>query len=272
MEVSAFIELFIRELEINSDLRVYYRLLDKGNRFLWRKAYLEQRLEYIYKHLGIASGKIWDVGCGYATTAIFLTLNGYQVLGNTLEFYYDKIGSRLDYWSKFGNLNGLRIEYSNVFDMPLLAQEYDAIVAQDTLHHLEPVQEAVNILGVSLKQDGRLIVTEENGHNVFIVLRNFSKRGFKRVTEYYDERLQKAILFGNENARSIHTWQKILKNNGLTLAENDLEYIRLLPPFCFTGENYRHITVKEKKLGNNLPLVQELLFFGINFTAFNNTP
>jgi SAM-dependent methyltransferase len=267
MGVEEFLELFIKELEINRDLRGYYRLLDSKNRLLWRKAYLEQRLEYVYSHMVVPSANIWDVGCGYATTAIFLALNGYRVFGNTLEFYYDKIGSRLDYWSQFGNLNGLRIEYANLFDMPIAMQQYDAIIAQDTLHHLEPVQGAMNIFHTSLKPGGRLIVTEENGNNVFISLKNFSIRGFNRVTNYFDERLQKNILFGNENARSMQAWNEILNLGGFTMVEKDMEYIRIFPPCCFTPEHYIEMIEKERKTGKNLKLLREMLFFGINFTA-----
>jgi SAM-dependent methyltransferase len=269
MEIAAFIDLFIRELEKNPDLHTYYRLLDNKSRFLWRKAYIEQRLEYINSHLGITSGEIWDAGCGYATTSIFLALNGYKVLGNTLEFYYDKIANRLDYWSKYGNLANLKIEYANLYDMPVLSRQFDAIIAQDTLHHLEPIKEAIDIFRSSLKKGGRLIVTEENGHNVFINLKNFYKRGFKRVTSFYDERLQKTILFGNENARSMKAWCKILNDSGLTISENDKEYIRFYPPIYYTIENYRHLAGKEKQTFKNLPLVHELLFFGINLTAVN---
>lgn len=269
MGIEEFLALFIKELEINQDLRGYYRLLENKNRFLWRKAYLGQRLEYVNNHLGIDTGTIWDVGCGYGTTSIFLALNGYRVFGNTLEFYYEKLNSRLTYWSKFGNLNNLRIEYVNLYDMPVVRQHYDVIVAQDTLHHLEPIQEAMDIFKASLKNNGRLIVTEENGYNIFIMLKNFSKRGFKRVTMYYDEHLQKTILFGNENARSLQLWCSILKDHGYSVPEKDMEYIRFYPPFCFTEKNYDRVTEKDRKPGKNHSLIHELLFFGINFTAIN---
>ena len=156
MSVEEFLELFIKELEVNTDLREYYRLINNKGRFLWRKAYLEQRLNYVHRHLAPPSGTIWDVGCGYATTAIFLTLNGYKVEGNTLEFYYDKIQNRLDYWSRFGNLDNLTVEYANLFDMPVKENFYDAIIAQDTLHHLEPIRDALQIFSKSLKPAGRI--------------------------------------------------------------------------------------------------------------------
>jgi SAM-dependent methyltransferase len=270
MDIPTFLEFFVRELEKNPELHAYYRLLERNGKFHWRKAYLEQRLEYVNNHLGITSGRIWDVGCGYATTSIFLALNGYDILGNTLEFYYDKIARRLDYWSQFGKLDNLKIEYANVFDMPVAPGQFDVIIAQDTLHHLEPVQEAMDRFRNALKHGGRLVVTEENGNCVFIFLKNFSKRGFKRVTDYYDERLGKNIRFGNENARSLHTWRKILERSGLRLMEQESERVRLLPPWCFNQENYRQQILWEKKAGKVIPGLQEILFFGINFTAVND--
>jgi SAM-dependent methyltransferase len=269
MSVAEFLELFIKELEINSNLREYYRLLNNKSRFLWRKAYLEQRLRYVHAHLPPAPGNIWDVGCGYATTAIFLALNGYQVQGNTLEFYFDTIQSRLDYWSKFGDLSRLKIMYANLFDMEIRSREFDVIIAQDTLHHLEPIDQSFKIFGKSLKPGGRLVVTEENGQSLFIRLKNFSKRGFKKTNEFYDEHLKKNILFGNENARSMQEWERLLNEHGFELPSEEIEYIRIYPPFSYNDSNYQHLMRKDKIQGKNIPLFHELLYFGINFTANN---
>lgn len=267
MDIQTFLDLFIKELEVNHDLREYYRLLNKKNRYYWRKAYLEQRLEYVNSHVGAVSGRIWDIGCGYATTSIFLALNGHNVYGNTLEFYYDKINPRLDYWSRYGNLDNLKVEYANLYDLSVSSDQYDGIIAQDTLHHLEPIQDAISIFEAALKPGSRLIVTEENGRNAFITLRNIYYRGFERVTTYYDERLQKSILFGNENARSKQAWHNILERANLKLIEDSVEYIRVLPPFCFTGKNYCSLMEKERRAGKKLLNLREFLFFGINFTA-----
>ncbi len=269
MDVQNFLEFFIKELEGNRDLQTYYHLLNSKHRFLWRKAYLEQRLTYVDSHLGTTSGKIWDAGCGYGTTAIFLALKGYEVLGNTLEFYYDKINPRLDFWSKYGNLDKLKFEYADLYDMPDSDSRYNAIIAQDTLHHLEPAKDAVGIFYRSLKQDGRLIVAEENGGNVFICLKNFRKRGFKRTIAYYDERLKKNIVMGNENAQSLQKWKQLMKVCGLTLL--DFEYIRFLPPVFFNNRNYQRIIGWEKQTGKKTTLLREILFFGINFTAVKPT-
>lgn len=267
MDVTEFFELFIRELELNKEFQGYYRLLDKPRRLLWRKSYLEQRLRYVHLHLGKPGKKIWDVGCGYGTTAIFATLNGHQVLGSTLEFYYDHIQRRLDYWSRYGNLSGLQIAYENIFDRPVEKRSVDVVLVQDTLHHLEPIYPACRILHESLKSGGRLIVSEENGNNPFIQGKNFATRGFKRVGTIYDERLGKNIPFGNENARSLKAWKAILAQTGFTVVDPETRFVRLFPPFAYNPENYMHMMERENTIGQKDNLLNNFLFFGINFTA-----
>jgi SAM-dependent methyltransferase len=267
MDVPEFFELFIKELEINKDLHGYYRLLDNPRRLLWRKAYLEQRLQYIKEHLRDRGSSIWDVGCGYGTTAIFASMNGHRVVGSTLEFYYDHIQRRIDYWSRFGDLSGMRIVYENLFDKPQENQSVDTIIVQDTLHHLEPIDQACRILWQSLKPGGRLIASEENGNNPFILGKNFATRGFKRVGEIYDERLGKMIPFGNENARSLNTWKKILEKAGFSIPDEETGLVRLFPPFCYSDDNYRSLIAREHAIGQKKQFLLGYLFFGINFTA-----
>jgi 2-polyprenyl-3-methyl-5-hydroxy-6-metoxy-1,4-benzoquinol methylase len=270
MDTAEFLELFIKELELNSELREYYRLINNRKKYLWRRSYLEQRLEYVSMQCPPEAKKVWDVGCGYGTTSIFLALNGHSVYGNTLEFYFNKIGKRLDYWGKFGNLDKLNIEYANLFDLNVAHNQYDIIIAQDTLHHLEPINEAISIFYQSLRPDGKIIVTEENGLSIFIRIKNFSKRGFKRINEFYDDRLQKQILFGNENARSIHVWKKLFTEHGFQVPIGEIEYVRLLPHFFFNHKNHLLLREEEKIASRKMPLVRDFLFFGINFTAIHN--
>jgi SAM-dependent methyltransferase len=267
MGVDEFLKLFMQELQMNSDLRSYYRLLNNKNCYHWRKAYFESRLRYVNDRLPAKKANIWDAGCGYGTAAIFLALNGHKVTANTLEFYYDKIAGRLDYWKQFGDLSGLGFEYANLFDMPVRQGFYDIIIAQDTLHHLEPIDEAMLIFRKSLADNGKIIVTEENGSNFFIALKNFRKRGFKRVTWYYDEKLQKTIRFGNENARSLGRWHCILSNAGMNVSADSVGFVRFFPPFFFNNANYYRLQKKEEEIGKKYRLLREILFFGINFTA-----
>ncbi len=267
MDTNEFLELFIKELGLNSKLRDYYRILDSRSSFLFRKAYLEQRLKYISLNTCNKSTLIWDLGCGYGTTSIFLCLNGYKVTGTTLEFYYDKIRARLDYWSKFGNLDSLDIRYENLYDKEYKTDTYDTIILQDTLHHLEPITDAFKIFNHVLKMDGKIIVCEENGNNIIINIKNFLNRGFKRITEIYDEKLDEKILLGNENTRSLKQWGKLFSSNNFSIDNELTEYIRFLPPGLFKETNYNDIINKEQRIWEKHKLLREFLFFGINFVA-----
>lgn len=231
ISVDHFFELLLDELKLNNDLRGYYKFLNGRSSaiFEFRKRYFCQRLEYINRNVGNQPQSIWDCGAGYGTTAIFLTMNGHQVYGNTLEFYYAQLPKRFDYWSQFCDLSKLEITYCDHFDITF-REHFDCVVAQDTLHHLEPIDEAIRIIHDSLRPRGKLIAVEENGRNIFINLKNYLKRGNKRIIEFQDYRLQRRIKMGNENTRPLHLWKDLLNHHGISVLDNSVEFVRLILP------------------------------------------
>jgi SAM-dependent methyltransferase len=267
MDTSKFLELLIRELRQNEELRNYYRLIDSEKYLLFRKAYLEQRLSYVLRNLHGQNLRVWDVGCGYATTSILLTLSGHQVTGSTLEYYYDKISNRISYWSEFGDMAGLDIRFENIFDLEPIPEQFDIILLQDTLHHLEPVEDALKIFRRMLKKNGKIIVSEENGRNIFCAAKHFKERGFNRITRMYDETTGKYILFGNENTRSFSKWMHLFEKNGFVVNQKHTEFIRFFPPSFFHEENYYKLMGKEQEIWKKNRLLRDFLFFGFNFIA-----
>jgi SAM-dependent methyltransferase len=267
MNVSDFLDLFIRELSLNKKLNEYYRLNCGDGRFLFRKAYIEQRLEYLNRHLPAEPCKIWDAGCGFATASIFMALKGHIVRGTTLEYYYNEINSRLEYWSPYEGIKNLSVEYEDIFSSSRKKGEYDIILLQDTLHHLEPVNEAAFIFRDALKKGGKLIVIEENGDGIFIRGKNLLSRGLSRISEYYDEVLGRSVILANEQARSIAEWEGIFRNAGFNDGISDPEYIRILPPVVFSYANYSKTLGKERELAESSGLLRQYFFFGINFTV-----
>lgn len=267
MNTPEFMELFIKELNENSDLRHYHRIINNPSSYEFRRAYYQQRMQFLENQLTKPSASIIDVGCGYGTTSIFLAINGHYVLGTTLEYYYDKIMKRLEFWSKHADLSKLSFKYENLFDSNYEANTFDYVVAQDTLHHLEPINEALAILNRALKADGKMIICEENGNNIFNSAKNFKQRGFKRIIEYHDEKLGKTILFGNENTRSYAKWKNLFESSGMKILDSDTEYIRFYMPGAYQKQTADQLYKKEQALWRKNSFLKEYFFFGINFCA-----
>jgi len=264
--VSSFFEVFLKELEQNSQLRQYHRIINSRSGYLFRRSYYQQRLEYIINNIDKKDVSILDVGCGYGTTSILIGLLGYKVIGTTLEYYYKEIENRLKFWSSYFDTSNIEFRYENLFKSDYKDKEFDYIIVQDTLHHLEPIDKAIGIFHRILKDTGKILISEENGNNIVCNLKHFRERGFKRIIEIYDEKLDEKMLFGNENTRGMLSWQKIFQRNSFKIEDN-IEYIRFYPPFTFRRHGMDKVILKEKKLYKKSNILKKYFFFGINFTA-----
>lgn len=267
MTVDQFFKHFLEELKTRPVLWSYYKYHTDPASLDFRKAYFCQRLEYIQQHITKQDSITWDVGCGYGTTAIFLALNGFKIHGTTLEFYYKEIPERLKYWAQFGDVSGFTYDYEDIFEPAASHAQYDYIIVQDTLHHLEPLPEALTILKKHLNRDGEMVIIEENGNNIIQSAKLYRQRGNKRVIEFYDERLKKTILLGNENIRSLQTWTKEFQAQGLMISGDSVHYVRAFPPFLFNRLGYGKAVHKEQQLWKSSRFLREYFYFGVNFTA-----
>lgn len=267
MDIEHFIIILEEELKENQDLKKYYRFLNNKRLYQFRKAYFQQRLEYIARAIGNKDAAIWDCGCGYGTTGFFLALNGFNVYGTTIEYYIDLIGERQKFWERHGDISRFIIEYKNIFKDPPKPQSFDYIILQDVLHHLEPLDEALRILHDSLKPGGRLICVEENGNNIIQSFKLFLKRGNKRIITIKDHQTGEEVLLGNENIRSLNQWNRLFKKHNLAVDELSPEYIRLLPPFFFTARNFQKMIRFEQNTWEKAQFLREYLYSGINFTV-----
>jgi 2-polyprenyl-3-methyl-5-hydroxy-6-metoxy-1,4-benzoquinol methylase len=267
MKVEEFFQNLVTEIESNPNLQGYYRFGQKDSRFLFRKAYYCQRLQYVADQLNDTKLRIWDCGCGYGTTGYFLALNGYTVNGTTIEYYFKDINDRRTFWNKYGDTSGFQAAYLNLFDNPPEKGSFDVIILQDVLHHLEPIDKALDILLNALSPNGRLIVCEENGNNLVNTLKLFIRRGNKRIITIRDEINNKDVLLGNENIRALQQWKQLFKNKNARIDEQSLEYIRLFPPFFFKENSYDALLNKEKNIWRKNALMKEYLYFGLNFNV-----
>ena len=266
MQKEEFYRHLCEELRQNRSLYPYYKLVDGSEaQQQFRKAYFLQRLDYISQHLDLESHPVvWDCGCGYGTTGLFLAMNGIASYGTTLEFYADEIEKRKLYWKQFGDSSLFTYEYANVFDQKTPKNHYDYIILQDTLHHIEPLQEGLKIFYDALNKSGKLILVEENGGCWMKNMMLFAQRGNKKVISVYDEVLQKEVLMGNENIRSERQWRAAFAKTDFRLDEQSVRYIRLLPPPAYRRATADSVIHREQSRWVHRKFLREHAFFGLN--------
>ncbi len=269
MTPERFFELMLAELEGQKEMQPYYKFLGKESSYHFRRNYFMQRLRYIWKQIqsGGPEKNIWDCGCGYGTTCLFLAMNDIRTHGTTLEFYYKVIEERRQYWSQYGDTSLFTASYENLFDNHPAPESYDWIIVQDTLHHLEPINNALQIFNKSLKPGGKVLSIEENGNNIIQRIKLYKYRGNKRIITFYDEKLQKDILLGNENIRKLADWDALFTSNGFQILADSVNYVRYYLPFNYRISDPEKLLAQEEKIQQTANLRREFFFFGLNFVA-----
>lgn len=275
MNPEQFFAYFLEELQGLPELSHYYKFHQSAGSFEFRKNYFIQRLEYIDRQVDTfikqAKGpvSIWDCGCGYGTTCLYLAMKGIPTYGSTLEFYYAFIQKRKQYWSGFGNSELFNVGYEDIYTHHPAEHSIDIIIVQDTLHHLEPIGEALQIFRKVLKPHGIVIGIEENGDNIIQNLKLYKQRGNRRVITFWDEQLQKTITMGNENIRGLDHWAALFSEHGMGIDGSQTQFIRLLPPFLYGGNPAAQTARREQQLAT--AFLKRYFFFGINFIARRST-
>ncbi len=271
MSPEQFFDIFLEELRSLPELSRYYKYHSSVRDFEFRKAYFLQRLEYVARHVEAHAREvehelsIWDLGCGYGTTCLYLAMNGYRTYGSTLEFYYDFLPRRRAYWAQYGDSSLFTASYEDIFDAPPPAGTYDCVIVQDTLHHLEPIGEAIRIIKRAMRPEAIAICIEENGENVVQRLKLYRQRGNQRIITYWDESLGKEVTMGNENIRGIATWRKLFADEGLRVDPGATQYIRLFPPLLYGGKPGSAVAQREQAVTSKL--LRKYFFFGINYVV-----
>lgn len=267
MQKEVFFEHLCEELRQNRGLYPYYKLTDGSlARQRFRKAYFMQRLEYLDRYIDLGKQpKIWDCGCGYGTTGFYFAMKGQPVYGTTLEYYPEQWEARRKFWSQYGDASLCTFQYANLFDQKLEPESFDYIILQDTLHHIEPLDEALVIFRDALKPDGKVILIEENGGCWIKSAMLFAQRGHKRVISTYDDILKKEVLMGNENIRPEKKWRQHFKKAGFQMDVESLQYIRFLPSYYFKNENNMEKNMeKEQEIWRKNAFLRHHAFWGIN--------
>lgn len=270
MTSNDFFELFLQELKDLPELYHYYKFHTDEKRFEFRKSYFLQRLDYLYEQILTykqtnETPQIWDCGCGYATSCLFLAMNGIASHGTTLEFYFPFIQKRKEYWAKYGNSNLFTASYEDMYENNPASASVDIIIVQDTIHHLEPIEKALQIFNTVLKPNGIVLAIEENGDNIIQRIKLYKQRGNNRIMIVWDEHLQRNIIMGNENIRGIKHWAQLFNVAGFNVDVTKTHYVRYYLPQFYNNRSALEMTNREQAITSNF--LKKYFFFGINFIA-----
>jgi SAM-dependent methyltransferase len=273
MTPEQFFEYFMQELHELPALFHYYKFHTDKKSFDFRKNYFLERLRYIDTQIAAYQStkknqiEIWDCGCGYGTTCLYLAMNGMATFGSTLEFYYPYIEQRKKYWQQYGDAQLFTASYEDIFDHYPTENSIDIALLQDTLHHLEPMDTAMQIFSKAIKPNGIMLSIEENGDNIVQRLKLYKQRGNNRIITFWDETLQKKITMGNENIRGLKLWKNIFNENHFEIIPESIEHIRYYYPFMYNETNADILLKKEKNKVS--AFTKKYFFFGLNFIAVN---
>ncbi len=271
MTPAQFFDIFLQELRSLPELSRYYKYHSSVKDFEFRKAYFLQRLAYVDREIEAHARTlehapaIWDLGCGYGTTCLYLAMKGYRTYGSTLEFYYDFLPRRREFWAQYGESSLFTASYEDIYDVAPQAGTFDCVIVQDTLHHLEPIAEAIGIIKRAMRPGAVAICIEENGDNVVQRMKLYRQRGAERVMTYWDESLGKEVTMGNENIRGIATWQALFAAQGMRVDPAATEFIRLFPPALYGASPGSRIALREQAVDSKF--LRKYFFFGINFVV-----
>src|SRR5690606_3547085 len=101
-------------------------------------------------------------------------------------------------------------------------------------------------------------------------LKLYRQRGNKRIIKIWDEKLQKDILIGNENIRSLRRWKQLFERQGMHILDDKTQYVRYYLPFLYKKDNAEQLLEKERRLQSYSRFRKEYFFFGVNFIAKKN--
>lgn len=242
-------------LEEYKALQKYYHsaLASKERRYIYEHLYAE-RLEYIVFLLisGARPVKILDAGCGVGSESILFALLGAEVIGVDLdkprlnvakkrkEYYQSLIGRRL-------NLNFLQQNVSRV----MKEYKFDIIWLNEAISHIHPAEEFLSRSYQNLKRGGRIIISESNPLNPYIILKRFYQtRHFKEtISQIKDPRTGEIVAYAHERLFSILRMRKMLKRMGFGIEH--IELTHYLPAFLIRNQLvFKLINKLEKRLAN----------------------
>lgn len=241
-----------------------------GRKLNFKALFFAMRLQPILTYIAVFQQthnrppQILDVGCGFGLESALLAYSGAQVQGidgsetkiegaKKLQVAYEKTYAR--------QLN-LIYQVSNLFQFRP-DQQFDVVYSSATLHHIEPISEAVQALADFITPGGMFFLSDENGYSPLQQVAVQHRIGWAKPRKYWrtDPETGEKFLYGNENIRAAFQWIRHIRKAGMQ--PETIKYCRFLPPVDWPVDRL----VRTERQLRQIPLVTQLWAIGFLLTS-----
>lgn len=218
--------------------REYYygSLRNKARRYAYKNLYLN-RLRYTTNLLLSLRGPlILDAGCGLGSEALLFSSVGAKVVGVDLNQGRLKVAEKRKLFYK--DLIKGKVEFilGDIFKM-IKMQKFDIVWMNESISHIHPAEKFLQIAHHQLNSGGRVIISETNGGNPYILLKRFIKTGHWSWTSHFvqDPKTGSKIGYALERLFTFRQITSILMQAGYFIGH--VEFAHFTPIFLI--RNYK---------------------------------
>lgn len=207
---------------------------------------------------------ILDLGCGFGREAILLGLYGAQVHGVDVSPEKIELAGKIKQNIEGKQRTSLDVNFgvANLFRFAP-SQAYDAVYSSATLHHIEPVSDAIQTIASLVAPNGYFFLSDENGYSPVQQFHVQKKIGFAKPRKYLkvDSETGESFRYGNENIRPPFLWARHMRKAHLTPIS--IKYCRFLPAL---DRSLRELVKLERGL-RSIPVLAQIGAIGFLLTA-----
>ena len=162
-----------------------------------------------------------DAGCGYCFHTRRLAKGGFQITG--VDFSDSALSEARRTIAAAGLEDQVQLRQSDLKTLPFTDGEFDSVVCWGVIMHIPEMEAAITELARVLKPGGRLILGENNGSSLHVVIWENLLRFVKRMLGRSVPRRQRTV-------RGVEEWTET-ESGGLMVRKTDMKFLRA---FCQT--------------------------------------
>ena len=190
-------------------------------------AYSEQIKEAVELVSAKPGLRVLEIGFGLGTESLWLALQGANVLAIDIIGQFVEAAKRRQEILEQYIGRRLNCEFRRVSILELEEEEgFDLVWAEQTFHHLEPRNHAVDKIVSLIRPGGHIVISEVNALNPFLQFQLFLARGMNMYSTHIDED-GKEILIGRERIITAPRLKQIFARRRIHC--RSIRYFRIFP-------------------------------------------